>query len=103
MSQNVVFTNWHGIAVESDCQIAVNLINEDNKEESHPNRILIDNYKELKNDMNAEVIHIMRETNRRADVPAKMGSEQSNQEIHLLVPSNEILEEMQCDIRGVSY
>lgn len=89
--------NWHVITVASDCQIIVNLINKDNKEESHLNQILIDDCKELKNDMHDEVIHIMREANRCADVPANMGSEQLDQEVRLLVPPNEILEEMQCD------
>ncbi|KAM7508132.1 hypothetical protein LguiA_018585 [Lonicera macranthoides] len=53
--------------------------------------------------MEAKIVHILREANRCADIIAKMGGEQQDQEVRMLIPPNEIIEEMQCDLRGVAY
>ena len=77
--------------VETNCQNAIKLIMEDDDDENHPNRILIDDCKELKLEMNTPLTHRLQEGNRCANVLAKMGAEQNEQEVRLLVPPNEIL------------
>lgn len=55
--------------------MTVNLINEDEDEENHPNNIFIEDCKEIKAEMDAKINHVFREANRCADVLAKMGGE----------------------------
>lgn len=91
--------------LQSNCQVVINLINEkeEEEEENHPNCILIEDSKVIRIKINVKIVHILREANRCADILAKLGSEQNDQEIRLLVPPNEIIEEMYCNLRGVAY
>lgn len=89
--------------IEIDCLNAINLVNESTEEESHPNKILIDDCKELLLEMEARVVHILREANRCADILAHMGGEDDKQEVMMLIPSNKIVKEMMCDMKGVTY
>lgn len=77
--------NSRNIVVESECLVAVNIIKDDDNEENHPNKILIDDCKELVVEMDIQLVHILRETNWRADVLACMGREQTEQEVWMLI------------------
>ena len=44
------------------------------------------------------LMHILREANRCADVLAKMGAEQNEEAVRMLVPPNEVVEEIMCDL-----
>lgn len=68
--------NWKRIDIEIDCLNAVNLIKDNEEEENHPNRVLIDDCKALVLRMKSRIVHIPRQTNKCADVLAHMGSEQ---------------------------
>lgn len=48
-------------------------------------------------------MHILREVNRCIDIIAHMGSEQEEQQVRMLIPLNEVVEELKCDLRGVAY
>lgn len=52
--------------------------------------------------MDTKIIHVLREANRCEDLLAKMGGDQNEQEVRMLVPPNEIIEEMYCDMRRVA-
>ena len=67
--------NWTNTVIETDCLVAVKLIMEGGEEENHPNRILIDDCKVMATELEASIVHILRETNRCADILAHMGSE----------------------------
>ncbi|KAM7463150.1 hypothetical protein LguiA_031271 [Lonicera macranthoides] len=95
--------NWRNITIESDCLVAVKLVNDNDDEENHPNRILIDDCKYLVAETVSSLVHILREANRCADVLACMGREQTELEVRMLIPPNEVVEEMACDMRGIAY
>ena len=61
--------------------MAVNLIKDDDDEENHPNRILIDDCKDLVAETDTQPVHILREANRCTDVFACMGRERTEQEV----------------------
>lgn len=72
----------------------MNLINEEEGVENNPNSIIIEDCKVIKGEMDAIINHVLREASRCADVLARMGREQNEQEVRMLVPPNEIIEEM---------
>ena len=76
---------------------------EGGEEENHPDRILIHDCKVMATELEASIVHILREANRCADILAHMGSEQQEQQVRLLIPPNEVVEELMCDARGVAY
>lgn len=81
----------------------MNLINERDEEENHPNRLLTNDCKELVIEVEAKIVHIFREANRCADVLAHIGSKQAEPQVHMLIPPNEVVEEMLYDLKGVAY
>ena len=95
--------NWRRTMIESDCLNAIKLINDDNEDDSHPYRILIVDCKILLRETEARAVHILREANRCADVLAHIGGEQNETEVRMLIPPNEVAEELKCDLRGVAY
>ena len=54
-------------------------------------------------EMDAKIVHIHREVNRRADVLAHMKSEQTEEQARMLIPPNDVVEEIMCDLRRVAY
>lgn len=56
---------------------------------------------ELEEHLNS-LIHLLKEANRCADALAKMGANQNGEVVRMLVPPNEVIEEI-YDLRGVAY
>ncbi|KAM7512286.1 hypothetical protein LguiB_011161 [Lonicera macranthoides] len=50
-----------GIVIESDCQEAVNLNNEDTDEDNHPCCSLIEDCRSLRREMEPKVQHVLRQ------------------------------------------
>ena len=64
---------WEGVELESDSLNAGNNLNSEEEVENHPERILIEDCRSLKRDINARIWNILREVNRCADKMAKLG------------------------------
>lgn len=62
-------------------------------EESHSNRVLVFR------DMNTVVMHVFREGNRCADKLAKLRGMQSENAIRILVPLEELIEDLRADMQ----
>lgn len=92
--------NWIDIPIESDCQNAVNLIHEEENEENHPERILVEDCRALIWEMNTTVIHIYKEANRCACLLAKLGGAQAKQAVRMLVPPEDLIEYLKADMQG---
>lgn len=54
-------------------------------------------------EIEVKVVHIFREVTRCADILVYMGSKQKEQQVRMLIYPNEVVEEMFCDLRGVTY
>ena len=94
---------WVGAPIETDCLVAVDLINHDNgidEEANQPDRILIQDCKNLKLEMECPIRHIPREANRCADKLAKIGGTQREQLVRLIVPPDHVIEDLIEDIEG---
>lgn len=58
---------------------------------------------DLKLEMNTKITRIFKKANRCVDVLAKIEGDQTKLEVRLVVPPNEIIEKMYCDMKGVAY
>ncbi|KAM7487446.1 hypothetical protein LguiB_024930 [Lonicera macranthoides] len=95
--------NWEGVPIESDCQTAVLLIQGEEDEENHPDRILIEDCRKLITEMNTAVSHIFREANRCADKLAKLGVNQGEREVRMLIPPENLIEDLRADMQRVHF
>ncbi|KAM7471655.1 hypothetical protein LguiA_009838 [Lonicera macranthoides] len=53
--------------------------------------------------MDAQIAHIPRNANKCTDARAHMGSEQTEQEVRMLIPPNKVIEDMKCDMRRAKF
>ena len=82
------------------CLVFIDLINHEDEEENHPHRILIQDCKNLKSEMDIPIRHIPRKANGCADKIAKTGGTQKEQLVKLMVPPDQLLEHLIEDIEG---
>lgn len=68
---------WFGPPIETDCLEAVDLINKEEQEMNHPERIVMEECRTLKLELDTPVRHIPRNANRVADKVAKLGGAQN--------------------------
>ena len=94
--------NWISVLVESDSQSAVNLINGEEDVDIHQDRILIEDCRRLIRDMNTSVLHVLREANKFSDKLAKIGGKQGEQAVRMLIPTEDIIEDLKADIQGTA-
>ena len=64
--------NWHKVIIESDSKLAVNLVHPCDIK-NHPDKTLISNCRRLMDELDADVIHTLRDGNWCANILAKMG------------------------------
>ena len=69
------------IYYQSDSQSAVNLINGEEDDDIHSDKILIEDCRSLIRDINTSVLHVLREVNKCADKLAKIGRKQGEQAV----------------------
>ena len=70
--------------------------------ENHPERIIIQDCKVIERELEADIIHTLREGNRVADMMTKIGINQGEDNIRVIVPPSEVVELLRDDLRGVA-
>lgn len=86
---------WERIPIETDCLTAIKLI--------ITYRVLIEDCRELIKDMIMEVVHVLNEANKCADNLAKIGEEQGERLVRMLMPLDELIDNMKADQRGTAF
>lgn len=89
--------------IESDSLAAINIINDDDEMENHPERIFIENSRKLKEEVKAQIWHVLRKANRCAVKMAKLRRSQREQLVRVLIPPDDVIEDLIADMVGVSY
>lgn len=89
--------------LDSESKTSVDLINNNNGVENHPERTLIEACRKLKIDIKSEVSHILKEDNRCVDGLAKLRATQSELHVRILVPSDDVVEDLMAEMIQVSY
>ena len=69
---------------------------------NHLDKIIVQDCRTIVGDLNALLRHSLRERNRCADLLTKMGINQGEQDMRVLVPTNEIVEILNQDLIGVA-
>ncbi|KAM7472339.1 hypothetical protein LguiA_010522 [Lonicera macranthoides] len=82
--------NWKGVIIESDSEDALDLI-ECGEIENHPDRIIIEDCCKMVKELEAVMKHALREGNMCADLLAKMGINQGENDVRVITPSAEIV------------
>lgn len=77
---------WSRIIIESDCQDAVNFINEEEEEENHLCPTLVEDCKSLGREMQPIIQHVLREANRCTDKMVRIGRTQHERFVKILIP-----------------
>lgn len=95
--------NWTGVRIETDCLNAVRLVHGEDDEENHPDRVLVEDCIRLIRERNTAIIHVRREGNRCADRLAKLGGEQTEQEVRLMIPPEELIDDLRADAQGTWF
>ena len=95
--------NWEGISIETDCLTAVKLIIGDVNDDHHLDQVLIEDCRKMIKNLNTEMVHVLREGNKCADKLAKMGGEQREMSVRMLIPPEELIEELKADQMGTAY
>ena len=54
-------------------------------------------------ELDADVIHTLKEGNRCADILAKMRINQGEQAMEVIVPPDEVVEALKADMRGTTF
>ena len=93
---------WLEAIIETDSLTVVKLINKD-EIDTHLDKTLIGDCKKLKEDMMLELLHVKREGNKCADYLSKLGRTQGEQLMRVMVPSNELVQLIKADMKGVAY
>ena len=83
--------------------MTVQLINNMKEVIHHPERALIEDCRLLKEETGAQLSHILREANKCADILAKLGGTQRELHRRVLIPNDELMEQLMADLVGVSY
>ena len=94
---------WELVEIGSDSLVDVNLINKEDDIENHPYRTYIADCRKLKNEANAIIYHILRETNRCTDKMARQWWSQTEQHVRVLIPPDEVVEDLMADMVGVAF
>lgn len=94
---------WEGVFVESDSKVAIDIINSEEDDKNQPERILIEECHSLKRQVNAKVWHILKEADRCPNKLAKLGSTQTEQHVRIIIPPDDVVEDLMADLVGVSY
>lgn len=89
--------------MESDSLVAVNLINGEEDIQNHPERAYIEDCRKLKEHIDVRINHILREANRCAYKMAKLGVTQSEQHVRVLIPPDDVIEDLMADMVGVAF
>lgn len=85
--------------MESDSKEALNLI-EYGDIGNHPDRIIVEDCRQMVEELEVVMKHALREGNRCADLLAKMGINQGENDVRAIIPSAEIVEVLNEDING---
>lgn len=79
------------------------LVNGTGNVENHSEKTLIEVNRTLKAETNAGLFHIYREVNRCVDKLAKLGGTQTEQFVGILVPPDDVVEDLMTDMIRVTY
>lgn len=82
--------------------IAVNLINK-YEVANHPNKMPIEDCKNLKEAMHLDLLHVHREINKCANYMSKLGRVQGEKTIRVVVPPNDLVQLLKADMEIVAY
>ena len=88
--------------METDSEQALELI-ETGEIENHPAKIIVQDCRVLLRDLEAELIHSLREGNRCADMLAKVGINQGEEDIKIVIPPAEVVELLKDDLKGIAF
>ena len=95
--------NWKRVIIESDSEVAVDLVHPCDVN-NHPDKVLIMDSRKMMDELDADIIHTLREGNRCADILSKMGINQGEQAMKIVVPPSEILDALlKAYMIGIAY
>lgn len=86
------------VDIETESYNAHDLINGESDVEHHPERILIEDCRLMLRETGFELIHILREGNKCANTLARYGGLQREMAVRILIPPNEVVEDMIADL-----
>jgi len=79
------------------------LVNGDDDVEHHPDKILIEDCRTMLRESNYKLSHILKEGNKCADTLALYGGLQHERELRILIPPNEVVEDMIADLQRTMF
>lgn len=94
---------WTNVDIETDSVVAEELVNGVGDLCNHPEKIIIEDCREMMADSSFTLRHIYKEMNRCADTLARFGGIQSENAVRIFVPPIEVMEDKKADQKGTMF
>lgn len=94
---------WIDVDIETDSYNAHDPVNGEDDITNHSERILIEECRNLLKGSDYKLIHTLREGNKCADTLARYGGLQRERAVRILIPPNEVIEDMIADLQGTMF